>query len=166
VKRVAADMAVRTKHESFGRIRLVSYAGYKGTGQKRPRNAYRRQSVWENPILSSLSHGFPQPVGHEAYNRRLLAFLSPGPFRSPALTKAHSGEGLSHVAIISLTDLTRRLRELITALDRRRPRVGDKGEPAIARDAAALREKAVNRLAEIADQETSSATDRLPDRRS
>jgi len=69
------------------------------------------------------------------------------------------------VAILSLSDLARRLRELITALDRRRPRVGDKGEPAIARDAAALREKAVNRLAEIADQET-SATDRPADRRS
>jgi len=69
------------------------------------------------------------------------------------------------VAILSLSDLARRLRELITALDRRRPRAGDKGEPAIARDAAALREKAVNRLAEIAEQDT-SATDGPPERRS
>ena len=69
---------------------------------------------------------------------------------------------------LTLTDLARRLRELITALDRRRPRAGDAGEPAIARDAADLREKAVNRLAEIGDPATSatsptSATDLPPD---
>lgn len=41
------------------------------------------------------------------------------------------------------------LRELIAALDRRTPRVEHAGEASIARDAAALREKAVKRLAEI-----------------
>jgi len=92
-------------------------------------------------------------------------FPEPGGRSGPHLSPKHIRRGPCHVAIISLSDLARRLRELITALDRRRPRVGDKGEPAIARDAAALREKAVNRLAEIADQD-SSAIDRPPDRRS
>jgi hypothetical protein len=42
-----------------------------------------------------------------------------------------------------------RLEELIAALDRRVPRVEQAGEVAIARDAAALRAKAFNRLAEL-----------------
>ena len=42
------------------------------------------------------------------------------------------------------------LEELIEALDRRLPRVERAGEAAIARDAAALRAKAVARLQEIA----------------
>jgi hypothetical protein len=45
--------------------------------------------------------------------------------------------------------LARELRELIAALDRRVPRVEQAGEGAIARDAAALREKAVQRLEEL-----------------
>jgi hypothetical protein len=49
-------------------------------------------------------------------------------------------------------DLTRELEELIAALDRRVPRVERAGEATIARDAAALRKKAVDRLAELAKQ--------------
>jgi hypothetical protein len=45
--------------------------------------------------------------------------------------------------------LTRELEELIAALDRRLPRVEQAGEADIARDAAALRAKAVQRLAEL-----------------
>jgi hypothetical protein len=41
------------------------------------------------------------------------------------------------------------LEELIAALDRRVPRVEQVGEAAIARDAAALRAKAVKRLADL-----------------
>ena len=41
------------------------------------------------------------------------------------------------------------LRELIAALDRRVPRIERAGEAAIARDAAALREKALTRLAAL-----------------
>ncbi len=44
------------------------------------------------------------------------------------------------------------LQELIDALDRRLPRVHDAGEAAIARDAAALRSKALERIAEIEDE--------------
>jgi hypothetical protein len=62
------------------------------------------------------------------------------------------------VAVI-LSDLARRLRELIVALDRRAPRVGHAAEAGIARDAADLRAKAVNRLAEISDQTTSAPGD-------
>ena len=46
-------------------------------------------------------------------------------------------------------ELTRELEELIAALDRRVPRVEQAGEADIARDAAALRAKAVERLAEL-----------------
>jgi hypothetical protein len=45
----------------------------------------------------------------------------------------------------------RRLEELIAALDRRLPRLEHAGEAAIARDAAELRAKAIDRIAELAD---------------
>jgi hypothetical protein len=50
--------------------------------------------------------------------------------------------------------LERELKELIAALDRRVPRVERAGEESIARDAAALRAKAVRRLAEIEAEKT------------
>ena len=54
-------------------------------------------------------------------------------------------------------ELARELEELIAALDRRVPRVERAGEAAIARDAAALREKAVQRLAQLAKQTSEKA---------
>ena len=51
---------------------------------------------------------------------------------------------------VNPVDLTRELEELIAALDRRVPRVEQAGESTIARDAAALRMQAVNRLGELA----------------
>jgi propanediol dehydratase small subunit len=50
---------------------------------------------------------------------------------------------------VSTTDLESVLEELIAALDRRVPRVERAGEAGIARDAAVLRAKAVERLAEL-----------------
>jgi hypothetical protein len=50
-------------------------------------------------------------------------------------------------------ELERELQELIAALDRRMPRVEQAGELSIARDAAALRAKAVKRLAELIESE-------------
>jgi hypothetical protein len=50
---------------------------------------------------------------------------------------------------VSVYDLTRELEELVAALDRRLPHVQRAGETSIARDAAALRAKAVRRLAEL-----------------
>lgn len=47
------------------------------------------------------------------------------------------------------TDVARRLREFIEALDRRAPRAERSAEAAIARDSAVLRTQAVTRLAEI-----------------
>ena len=47
-------------------------------------------------------------------------------------------------------EIARELEELIAALDRRVPRVEQAGEAEIASDAAALRAKAVQRLAELA----------------
>jgi hypothetical protein len=57
---------------------------------------------------------------------------------------------------VSRAELARELQELIGALDRRVPRVEQAGEASIARDAASLRDKAVKRLAELADQNSSS----------
>ena len=50
---------------------------------------------------------------------------------------------------MSTRELTHELEELIVALDRRVPRVEEAGEAAIAHDAASLRAKAVDRLAEL-----------------
>ena len=51
---------------------------------------------------------------------------------------------------VNTPELARLLKELITALDRRVPHVERAGEAAIAHEAAALRAKAVCRLAELA----------------
>jgi hypothetical protein len=51
------------------------------------------------------------------------------------------------------SELVRELQELISALDRRLPHVERAGEASIVRDAAALRSKAVRRLAELSDQQ-------------
>ena len=61
--------------------------------------------------------------------------------------------------VVSAPDLARELEELIAALDRRVPRVEQAGEAAIARDAAALREKAVNRLATLTTTRVASEGD-------
>ena len=50
------------------------------------------------------------------------------------------------------TQLLRELHELIAALDRRVPRVERAGEAAIAHDAAALKAKALKRIAELENQ--------------
>jgi hypothetical protein len=47
------------------------------------------------------------------------------------------------------TGALRRLRELITALDRRVPHIERAGEIAIARDAAALKKQALARIAQL-----------------
>ena len=59
------------------------------------------------------------------------------------------------MAIVDI-ELTRELEELIAALDRRVPRVEQAGEASIARDAAALRAKAVKRLAQLSAQQRTS----------
>ena len=51
---------------------------------------------------------------------------------------------------VNTRELARELEELIAALDRRVPRVEQAGEAAIARDAAALRAKASDRLTALA----------------
>jgi hypothetical protein len=58
---------------------------------------------------------------------------------------------------VTPNDLGRRLRELIAALDRRVRRVEQAGEADIARDAAALREKAVQRLRELDERGPAAA---------
>jgi hypothetical protein len=56
-------------------------------------------------------------------------------------------------------DLAHELEELIAALDRRVPRVERAGETTIAKDASALRAKAVARLAEITGRTVVPAPD-------
>jgi len=63
---------------------------------------------------------------------------------------------------MNVGELTRELEELIAALDRRVPRVERAGEATIAREAAALREKAVARLAELAKQSAVQQTSSDP----
>ena len=92
--------------------------------------------------------------------RRGLECLPP---RGPAVR--------SESVAVTPNDLARELQELIAALDRRVPRVEQAGEAAIARDAAALREKAVQRLRELGEQSTAAALQasdktKSPDRRS
>jgi hypothetical protein len=60
---------------------------------------------------------------------------------------------------VSAADPTRELVELIAALDRRVPRCEQVGEAAIARDAAALRSKALDRLAQLAAEPAADAGD-------
>jgi hypothetical protein len=60
-------------------------------------------------------------------------------------------------------EVARELHELIDALDRRVPRVEQAGEAGIARDAAALREKAVQRLREL-DEQSEVAAPQASDR--
>jgi hypothetical protein len=60
---------------------------------------------------------------------------------------------------INTTELAKALHELIEALDRRVPRVSDAGETAIARDAALLRAKAVDRLAELKRSQSSPSAE-------
>jgi hypothetical protein len=50
---------------------------------------------------------------------------------------------------LTCTDVVHELRELIDALDRRAPHVERSGEASIARDAAALKVKALKRIAEL-----------------
>jgi hypothetical protein len=69
----------------------------------------------------------------------------------------------SESVAVTPNDLARELHELIAALDRRVPRVEEAGEAAIARDAAALREKAVQRLREL-DEQSTAATLQASDR--
>jgi hypothetical protein len=52
-------------------------------------------------------------------------------------------------AAANRTRALRDLRELVEALDRRLPRVERAGEAAVARDAAALREKAMKRILQL-----------------
>ena len=65
---------------------------------------------------------------------------------------------------VSTGELARELKDLIAALDRRLPRVEQAGEVAIAREAAALRARAVARLAELTDSGVAPAVRRGGDR--
>lgn len=54
----------------------------------------------------------------------------------------------------SRPQLVRELKELIAAIDRRVPRIERAGEISIARDAAALKARAVKKLAELNERAT------------
>jgi hypothetical protein len=65
------------------------------------------------------------------------------------VASAGRASGGCRVAMTDDRQLVRDLTELIEALDRRVPKVERAGERSIARDAAALRAKAVERLSEL-----------------
>jgi hypothetical protein len=65
---------------------------------------------------------------------------------------------------MTTADLARELEELIAALDRRVPRVEQAGEVTIAREAAALRARAIDRLAELAEAGVAPSVRRGGDR--
>ena len=62
---------------------------------------------------------------------------------------------------VSGSELARELEELIAAIDRRMPRLDRAGEAAIVRQAAVLRAKAVELLAELAHGPTIGAVKRV-----
>jgi len=62
--------------------------------------------------------------------------------------------------MVSACEVARELEELIAAIDRRVPHIERAGEAAIAREAAALRAKAVERLAELGRRPTSAVVNR------
>jgi hypothetical protein len=57
------------------------------------------------------------------------------------------------------SELVRRLRELVVALDQRVPHVERSGEASIARDAEALRAKALRRITELEAEPGTDAPD-------
>ena len=59
------------------------------------------------------------------------------------------------MATVARTPAVRELLELITALDRRVPQVQRAGETAIARDAAALKARAMKRIEELENESSS-----------
>jgi hypothetical protein len=78
---------------------------------------------------------------------------------------APRGPRRSHAMAVTDIELVRELEELIAALDRRVPRLERTDESAIARDAAALKAKAVARLAELTGETAPvAATVRTPPR--
>mgnify|MGYP000967726557 CR=1 FL=1 len=60
-----------------------------------------------------------------------------------------SARGAAQAVAIDHAPLVRQLLELVAALDRRMPQVMRAGETAIARDAAALRQRALRRIEEL-----------------
>ena len=65
---------------------------------------------------------------------------------------------------MSTGELVRELEDLIAALDRRVPRVEQAGEVSIAREAAALRARAVKRLGELVEADAAPEVRRGGDR--
>jgi hypothetical protein len=96
------------------------------------------------PIRSDRNHG----EGPE--RRQLLAMHEL--WRGVERPAAAVATGQSRLAM-TRSRLARELEELISALDRRVPHVERAGEASIARDAAALRTKAIKRLAELDGKE-------------
>jgi len=66
---------------------------------------------------------------------------------------------------VTVAKLVRELRELIAALDRRVPHVERAGEASIAREAAALKDKALRRISELEGQVSVRSGQRAPSSR-
>jgi hypothetical protein len=88
--------------------------------------------------------------------RAILEHYAWPPRSVPAARRVmkESMETMTNSSTAARSMLIRQLQELVVALDQRVPYVERSGEAAIAHDAATLREKALRRIAELADLQT------------
>jgi len=94
-------------------------------------------------------HRFIEPCGHRGFQ--------PSPKHRPGEPMKGSASMVSRAPTAVRRTVIRELLELIAALDRRVPQVQRAGEASIARDAAALKARALKRIEEL-EREPSSVT--------
>ena len=144
--------------------------GRSGPVGAHPRNEGALRERWRaqcgttpSTIQQSANSRICRQIDRSLYTDVLTtAFLSLAPRRPPALTKAicvrvHDRYRLTGTAerpdcasmAMTAINVVRELQELIAALDRRVPQVQRAGEASIARDAAALKARALKRIEEL-----------------
>jgi hypothetical protein len=99
----------------------------------------------------------PLDLDHRAQSRRTRVLAVRRLWRGLECRAAAIAAVPGVAMAVSTSELARELEELIAALDRRVPRVELAGEITIAREAAALRAKAVDRLAQLAEETVQDA---------
>jgi hypothetical protein len=104
--------------------------------------------------VSDLPVGIDRHGGEEPGSQQLLALYSlrRDLERFAAQDTAVRGTGVA----LGRRQLVRELHELIAALDRRVPQVERAGEASIARDAAALKARALKRIAELEKRDSAT----------
>ena len=108
-------------------------------------------------LVSGMRLAVSRDDGEEPGCEQLLALYQVRRGVERVASAGRAAPGRCRVAVTDDRQLVRDLTELIEALDRRVPKVERAGERAIARDAAALRAKAVERLSELVGQKAKSS---------